>query len=219
MRRFWRTFRDAERARWPFLVVILSPLITVPLTASVLARANVEPASIGLPPNAGYVESWFPCDHRACEYYYARPERVVLAFLLPGAANLLPFLWLAARAGRVKAAGAAAGVCGLVRSAIPLVLVLSIVIHGDYADPTTGPAAEQDQSPLKLVKGGDGEAYLWHQEDGFFQTDSIVFLWFLGAPAWLGTLATWGVFTLIRRRWDRRGSGSMIGKASGSDGI
>lgn len=208
----WQTLRDAEHASWPFLVVLLSPVITVPLIQVGLQDARVEPAGIGLPADQGYVPWLFACDHGACTYYYSVPWQVVLAFLLPSTLNLLPFLWLFALDPKVRAAGAVAGLCGLVRLAIPPLMLLSVISGGEYVVPPAGRGEAGEERPVqverpsettvgvKLVRGSNGDTYLWHEEPSMLPISDSIFGSFIPvALVWLGTLAVWGLFAFAAR--------------------
>jgi hypothetical protein len=175
---------------------VFSPLLTIPATQVLLNAADVRPASIGLPPDDG-PPGWFGCNGASCTNRYANPNLALLAFALPGVVNLLPFIWLFAVDRRVKAAAVVAGLCGLVRVAIPVLLLVSVLSNGDYKNPAD-PLQSPDQWPgFQLVRGNDGKTYLWHGEDWLGPPDSAYLVWLPGAVAWLGTLGVWGMFTLI----------------------
>ena len=90
-----------DRPLCPFLLVILAPLVTVPITWGIFAYL----------PDCGADEPWWQLRH-------------IQRALLPGLLNLLPFAWLASRKVPVRRMGAVAGMIGVVRVALPQVLVV-----------------------------------------------------------------------------------------------
>ncbi len=91
-----------DRPLYPFLLVYLLPIVTVPITFLLL---------LSLPTGCviGDSSTW--------ELRYAQ-----VAFL-PGVANLLPFLWLMSRTARVRRSAIAAGLIGAARFAFPQVML------------------------------------------------------------------------------------------------
>jgi hypothetical protein len=77
-------------------VLSLSPAVTLPLSAIILASV----------PDSGMDEPWWELRHLEIA-------------LLPGLADLLPFLWLVSRAPDVRRAAFVAGLLGMVRYAVP----------------------------------------------------------------------------------------------------
>ena len=98
-----------DRPRYPFLLVYLLPIATVPLTLLLLWS---------LP--QGCVIGDFP----TWELRYAQVA------LLPGVANLLPFLWLMSVTARVRRSAIVAGLVGAARFVIPQVMLLFITTSG-----------------------------------------------------------------------------------------
>jgi len=98
-----------DRPRYPFLLVYLLPIATVPLTLLLLWS---------LP--TGCVIGDFP----TWELRYAQVA------LLPGVANLLPFLWLMSKTARVRRSAIVAGLIGAARFVIPQVMLLFITTSG-----------------------------------------------------------------------------------------
>ncbi len=92
-----------DRPFYPFLLVYLLPVVTVPMTFLLLL---LLPGGCVI----GDSSSW--------ELRYAQ-----VAFL-PGVANLLPFLWLMSRAARVRRSAIVAGLIGAGRFAFPQVMLL-----------------------------------------------------------------------------------------------
>ena len=107
-----------DRPRYPLLLVYLLPIATVPLTLLLLWS---------LP--TGCVIGDFP----TWELRYAQVA------LLPGVANLLPFLWLMSVTARVRRSAIVAGLIGAARFVVPQMMLLFITTTGCsgtiYVDP------------------------------------------------------------------------------------
>ena len=111
-----------DRPLYPFLLVYLLPIVTVPSTFLLL---------LSLPTGCviGDTSTW--------ELRYAQ-----VAFL-PGVANLLPFLWLMSRTARVRRSAIVAGLIGAVRFVFPQVMLFFFTVSGStwscsgsvYVDP------------------------------------------------------------------------------------
>ena len=98
-----------DRPRYPFLLVYLLPIATVPITLLLLSSLP-QGCVIG--------------DAPAWELRYAQVA------LLPGVANLLPFLWLMFMTARVRRSAMVAGLIGAARFVIPQVMLLFITTSG-----------------------------------------------------------------------------------------
>ena len=107
--------------RYPFLLVFLLPIVTVPLTLLLF---------LSLP--TGCVIG----DTSTLELLYAEVA------LLPGVANLLPFLWLMSKAARVRRSAIVAGRIGAARFVVPQVMLFFI---------TTGCSGKIFVDPYKLL--------------------------------------------------------------------
>lgn len=90
--------------RLPFLVLFLSPLVTVPVTAAIIL----------LLPDCGVDEPWWEQGH------------IQRAFL-PGLVDLLPFAWLLSTTSRVRWAALIAGLMGTLRFMFPQV---ALAVYG-----------------------------------------------------------------------------------------
>lgn len=165
----------------PFLWIILTPIVTVPLSAilfSVLA-GYLEPPEVGLPPNpptCPFLNGFFGDPVPGCgpQFRYSEVGPTIIAFALPGLLNLAPFLWVSSRRSMVRTAGIVAGLLGLLRLALPpTVLMLS----------------------LDRVSS-DGGSYFEYVL-GWFGESPFIIVWPYGALAWLGTLLVWGAFAII----------------------
>ena len=89
-----------NRPLWPLLLVILSPLVTLPITGGI----------IWLLPDCGVDEPWWQLGHMRLA-------------LLPGLVDLVPFVWLASAKAQGRRAAAVAGVIGVARAALPQLAV------------------------------------------------------------------------------------------------
>ena len=109
-----------DRPRNPFLLVYLLPIATVPLTL-LLFWSLPQSCVIG--------------DTNTWELRYAQVA------LLPGVANLLPFLWLMSMTARVRRSAIVAGLIGAARFVIPQVMLLFITTSGCSGSVYVEPAA------------------------------------------------------------------------------
>ncbi len=172
--------------RWwlPFLWIILTPTVTVPLSAilfSVLAGYH-SPVELGLPANPPPCPFLFGDPDPNCgpQFRYSEVAPTIFAFALPGLLNLLPFLWVSSTRPRVIAAGIVAGLLGLLRLALPpTVLMLA----------------------LDRVSS-DGGSYFKYALGWFANDSPSIVVWPLGALAWLGSLIVWAVFGWLTRSSD-----------------
>ncbi len=109
----------------PFLWIILTPIVTVPVSAVLFdtLAGYQTPAEIGLPDPAGTdgCDGWF-CP----TYQYSEVAPTIVAFVLPGLLNLVSFLWVSSTRPRVRAAGIVAGLLGIVRFSIPVIVLIVI---------------------------------------------------------------------------------------------
>ncbi len=106
-----------DRPRNPFLLVYLLPIATVPLTL-LLFSSLPQGCVIG--------------DMPAWELRFAQMA------LLPGVANLLPFLWFMSKAARVRRSAIVAGLIGAARFVVPQMMLLFIMTACSgtiYVDP------------------------------------------------------------------------------------
>ena len=111
-----------DRSLYPFLLVYLLPIVTVPTTLLLLSSLPTG-CVIG--------------DSSTWELRYAQ-----VAFL-PGVANLLPFLWLMSGTTRVRRSAIVAGLVGAGRFLFPQVMLFFITVSGSswscsgsvYVDP------------------------------------------------------------------------------------
>lgn len=100
----------------PFLWIILTPIVTVPLSAILFLLLA------GYQEEKDVLDCSFLCDPH--DYFAVRGT--ITAFALPGLLNLVPFVWVVSRNTRARLAGIVAGLLGLARLLIPaVVLILS----------------------------------------------------------------------------------------------
>src|SRR3989304_337430 len=90
-----------DRPALPYLMLAVSPLLTLPINWIILASI----------PNCGDDEPWWELRHFEIA-------------LVPGLADLLPFLWLVSGAAAVRRAAIVAGLMGSARYAIPQAAML-----------------------------------------------------------------------------------------------
>jgi hypothetical protein len=174
-----------------FILILVTPIVTVTITAAAFDGLTRQPEEIGLPPNdSGFGAGLF--EGGACNsllgtpcYEYAEFSPTLLAFTLPGLVNLLPILWILSSRPRARLAGVVAGLLGLFRLSIPvLVLLLGF-------DRITAP--------------GGGSYLRWSTDLDFGLSAPEGVVWALGAFAWLGCLIVLFAFwTLTDERRGRR---------------
>ena len=122
------------KSRWladwwrPLFWIMLTPLITVPVSAIAIAALSREAEEVGLSKKA--VPSWdmlwdVPPGWTPQYYHYAEVVPTFLAFTLPGLINLAPFLWVFSTEPRAKVAGLLAGFLGVWRVAAPAMVLAS----------------------------------------------------------------------------------------------
>jgi hypothetical protein len=171
----------------PFLWITLTPIVTVPLSKILfpLLAGVHEPQEIGLPPNRpidlfwdggpGECNSMFstPC------YEYFQVVPTVAAFTVPGLINLVPIVWIASTSVKARIAGIVAGLLGLLRLCVPvMVLMLSF-------DTITSPGGTSYfKSEIPWLSSG--------------LTPHIA-VWSTGVLAWFGSLLVWAVFRVLTR--------------------
>jgi len=174
-----------------FVWILITPIVTVPVTAAVFDGLIRQPEEIGLPPNdSGFGAGLF--EGGGCNsllgptcYEYAEFSPTLLAFILPGLVNLLPVLWMLSSRPRARLAGVVAGLLGGIRSAIPI-LVLTL--------------------GYERVTNVAGTSYFrWDTLDFIVPSEPTFGIWMLGAFAWLGCLiALFAFWTLTDERRGRR---------------
>jgi hypothetical protein len=105
--------------RWPFLWVLLVPVVTMPLQVERLGAsegflaANVY-ENCDLAPGPGLTNTW------KC------PVECVLPTLMPGLLNLVAFLWLVSPRRKTRYAALVAGALGAVRVAVPALIYMAL---------------------------------------------------------------------------------------------
>ena len=110
-----------NRPLWPLLLVVLSPLVTLPITGIVISFL----------PECGNDVPWWQVGH-------------LRLALLPGVVDLVPFVWLLSGKSRVKHAAAMAGAIGVARVALPqLTLGFIAARYGGQEGTPIGPPAGQ----------------------------------------------------------------------------
>lgn len=98
--------RFLDRRFLPYLVLAITPALTLPLSAAILRSI----------PECGRDDPFWDETHWEFGYFELA--------LLPGLADLLPFAWLFSHAPSVRRAAVIAGLIGAVRFAVPQVLTL-----------------------------------------------------------------------------------------------
>lgn len=155
----------------PFQWIILTPIVTVPLSAILfsLLAGNQEPKAVGLPASdAG-------CSLFCAAYEYSELNPTLIAFTVPGLVNLVAFAWVLSKEPRVRIAAMVAGLLGLLRLSIPTIALLLTTHRLTNYDGVTY---------LQWDVGGIGPSFQMPHFD----------VWFFGALAWVGSLLVLAVF-------------------------
>ena len=174
----------------PFLWIILTPIVTVPLsvTLSESFGARHTAAEVGLPEEpSGVIDGWCPegedpygmCipNFLAPYYVYYEITPTLVGVLLPGLINLAPFIWALSKTRRTRRAGVTAGLAGVLRVAVP-----AMVLMGSF-DRLTG------------VGGGT----YFQVETTFLGWEPYSSVWVAGFFAWGASLALWVIFDWMTR--------------------
>lgn len=177
----------ATESDWrnPFLWIMLTPIITVPLGALlfVLLVGTHDGSQVGLPNTS------LPVRFQGCiidcpsytAYEYSEVAPTVVALALPGLLNLAPFVWAFSKKPKVRTAGIVAGLLGLLRVSVPPTVLMLLFTR---------------------LTGTDGRSYFQYSydPDPFLDTEPIaepllellLAVWGIGFLAWLASLC---VFT------------------------
>ena len=193
---------EDRRSSWlddwwrPFIWIILTPIVTVPVSAIIFSALIRQPEEAGFPPNnpqsqidlfqGGSCDSFLssPC------YEYAETGPALLAFAWPGLLNLAPVVWVLSKNTKAKAAGLVALLLGALRFAIPL-----LVLMFGY----------------KTVTNPEGTSYFrWDTLDFILPSEPTFAIWLLGALAWFGSLLVWAAFAVISRGKEGAGLASVF---------
>jgi len=167
--------------RWwlPFLWIILTPIITLPLSGGLFdALAGYHtPEEVGL----RAINDPDCLDFACVEYeYFQVGAPTVMAFALPGLLNLAPLAWLSSRNAKVRTAAVVAGALGVLRLLIPVFVLLNLATVTNAAGESY---AVNPHSILGDVFGGADEPF------------SAV--WDKSLLAWLASCAVWVVFGIL----------------------
>jgi hypothetical protein len=107
---------------WPFVLILCSPIVTVPLMHVILnLSAHFSAAELEQQPSIG---RW------GATFFYLRDVRLAH---MAGSMNLLAVAWLACPSAQTKLAAVLAGLLGAVRLAVPLLILegASVSLQGD----------------------------------------------------------------------------------------
>ena len=188
-----RTGSATRINRWwlPFLWLMLTPLVTLPLNVVLFESLGEgytgdEVGRPDAPP--GQVEGWCPEDDSwggcipnlsstSYEYYEVLP--VVLAFVLPGLIHLVPFMLRLSKTPRIRLAGLVAGLMGLARLGVSLLVLLGLA-----TDAATAPIS--------------GTTYFRVERELLSGVPYMRF-WVLSFLAWAACGAAWIVFGILTR--------------------
>lgn len=187
----WLGKRPRPQNPWalPFLWLMLTPIVTVPLSMVLFENIGerYQGPDIGLPDEPpGQVEGWCPpgddqvgqCvpNLNATSYEYYRVAPALLSFLPLGFFNLVPFVWVLSRNVRARRAGIVAGLMGLLRFSATVVLLLT----------------------LDRLTGRDGVSYI-QLERSLFSFQPYETVWGVGLFTWIASGIAWVLFAFWTR--------------------
>ena len=175
--------------RSPFLWLVLSPLVTAPLSVLLLYTLadELDARSLGLPTTR------MEANLQGTLYYYDFwPTWLLLT--LPGVVNLLVVVWFLHPNGYVKAAAGTALLMGAVRTFIVLLIFLA-TSQTDVITHNGGLLLRVALEAKGLLSDLGGHA------PGFAKMRLLFTLWLTGSYAWVACLALWPLFNLLMDRF------------------
>jgi hypothetical protein len=180
------TQRSFVLNKWwmPFLWIILTPLVTVPLSEALFdSLAGYQaPGEAGLPA----INDPDCLDFACVDYeYFELGIPTLIAFALPGLLNLVAFAWLVSTSRRVRTAAVVAGVLGVVRLMIPVIVLLS------FDTVTNAAGRSYAVNPHSVLR------------DIYGTPEPFSAIWDQSALAWAASLVTWGAFRVLTRGSER----------------
>lgn len=182
------------RTRSPFVWVLVTPVVTLPLSALLLLTlgGEHEAAALGLPQNE--LCRFDGLLAQTCTYYFDF-WRTWLLLAIPGAFNLLVLLWALHRNGYVRLAAVIALVLALVRSLVVPVAAIGVSHFALFSE-----AGLYFQGEV-IAGGGVGDIDPPSAERALRQL--LTAAWIGGGVAWVVTLVVWQVYEPFMARYWR----------------
>ncbi len=185
-----RKLRDGLGRRSPFLWLVLTPLLTAPLSAVLIYRfaQELDAQSLGLPTTSILWDG-----PQATLYYYDFwPTWLLLT--AAGLPNLLVALWFFHPNGYMKVAAGAALVMAVLRTFV--VVLVFFAISQTNVISHNGELLMRIALEAKGLLGGPGD----HSPE-FAKMRMLLTLWLYGAYMWAACLALWGLWNLVMDRF------------------
>ncbi len=175
--------------RSPFLWLVLTPLLTAPLSVVLIYgfAQELDARSLGLPTTR------MEANLRATLYYYDFwPTWMLLT--VAGLPNLLVALWFFQPNGYMRVAAGAALVMAVLRTFV-VVLVF-------FATAQTNVISHDGELLMRVALEAKGWlANVGDHSPGFAKMRMLLTLWLYGAYTWAACLALWPLFNLVMDRF------------------
>ncbi len=175
--------------RSPFLWLVLTPLLTAPLSVLLIYgfAEELDARSLGLPTTR------MEANLRATLYYYDFwPTWLLLT--LPGLPNLLVVLWFLHRSAYVRVAAGGALVLAVLRTFVVLLVF--------FATSQTNVISHDGGLLMRIALEGKGFlANIGDHSPGFAKMRMLLTLWLYGVYAWAACLALWPLWNIVMDRF------------------
>lgn len=175
--------------RSPFLWLVLTPLLTAPLSLALIYgfAEELDAGSLGLPTTR------MEANLQATLYYYDFwPTWLLLT--IAGLPNLLVALWFLHRSGYVRVAAGAALVVALLRTFVVLLVF--------FATSQTNVISHDGELLMRVALEAKGFlASVGDHSPGFAKMRMLLTLWLYGAYTWAASLALWPLWNLVMDRF------------------
>lgn len=175
--------------RSPFLWLVLTPLLTAPLSVLLIYgfAEELDAISLGLPTTR------MEANLRATLYYYDFwPTWLLLT--IAGLPNLLVALWFLHRSGYVRVAAGAALVVGALRTFVVLLVF--------FATSQTNVISHDGELLVRIALEAKGFlSNIGGHTPEHAKMRMLLTLWLYGAYTWAACLALWPLFNLLMDRF------------------
>lgn len=175
--------------RSPFLWLVLTPLLTAPLSLLFIYgfAEELDAQSLGLPTTR------MEANLRATLYYYDFwPTWLLLT--LPGRPNLLVALWFLHRSAYVRVATGGALVLAVLRTFVVLLVF--------FATSQTNVISHDGGLLMRIALEGKGFlANIGDHSPEFAKMRMLLTLWLYGVYAWAACLALWPLWNIVMDRF------------------
>lgn len=176
--------------RSPFLWLVLTPLLTAPLSAVLIYAfaQELDAGSLGLPTTR---MEW---DGPGATLYYYDFWPTWLLLTVAGLPNLLVALWFLHGSGYVRVAAGAALVMAILRTFVVLLVF--------FATSQTDVISHDGERLMRVaLEAKGGLANLGDHSPEFAKMRMLLTLWLTGFYLWAACLALWGLWNLVMDRF------------------